>query len=259
MKSAVLQMMMLIGTPMDRKTIVVRLCLIQRKTILKMKMRIGHSMLPCKASTILRISLYRNLILIDPTGSGDSTLPSPLPQTRNKPQVVVADAQPEEPIVFSYASLHPRMHPYLEPPSPAVLTAALNALSPLKDAPYLEDPTPLSGPDLEIPSPPSGTTGSVDSAASSTSQSSNSIASRRPSPDEGLARVGKEVASDGARHEDGYEEALRESIKGIYRLWMATRRKDPISPLAGDDTAKSCSEGKELFLRIVGEVVQLSK
>jgi len=257
MKSAVLQMMMLIGMPMDRKTIVMRLCLIQRKTILRMKMRIGPSMLPCKASTILRISFYQNLI--DPTGSGDSTLPSPLPQSRNKPQVVVADAQPEDPIVFSYASLHPRIHPYLEPPSPAALTAALNALSPLKETPYLEDSTPLSGPDLETPSPPSDTTRSVDSPASSTSQSSNAIASRRPSQDEGLARVGKEVAGDGARHEDGYEEALRESIKGIYRLWMATRRKDSVSPSAGDDTVKSCSERKELFLRIVGEVVQLSK
>jgi len=127
-----------------------------------------------------------------------------------------------------------------EPPSPNALTAALTAISSEKYRPL--SPCCLefelgSGPDSAKPSDIAGTADGAMSPRTTNGELLPSLLTPEQS---------QEPHSDGMGHEED-EEALKESIRGVYRLWKVGRRNLVQS---GTDEAAERDE-KELFLRIV--------
>ncbi|KAH7931002.1 hypothetical protein BV22DRAFT_1053633 [Leucogyrophana mollusca] len=171
-------------------------------------------------------------------GSGDSTLPSPLPNARKlQPAANPARLAPQdEPIPISLSAIHSRsLTSKLDPPSPNTLTHLLNFISPRRDvySPSLDEPA--SAFTSDTPSPFS----TVD----------NSDLVTPLSADGGqIAQVVSPVAVklNGVPYLtiDNADNALSDTIKGIYHLWKAGRRK-----LSSDE------EESTSFLRIVREAI----
>lgn len=193
-------------------------------------------------------------------GSGDSTLPSPLPTDRRKLQQG-NNAHEHEPIIFSYSTIHPRTGlSHLEPPSPNTLTERLNTISPRHSWSPSTPPFLDSASDSSTPSPPPEMA-TKDSAVFelpirivSPSPPSSSSMSSLPAV---VDAYKMETESARPEPEDDDEDALKESIKSVFRLWKVGRRRGATPPAARDDGAKD-REDKELFLRIVQEVIRES-
>ncbi|KAH7915786.1 hypothetical protein BJ138DRAFT_1176241 [Hygrophoropsis aurantiaca] len=172
-------------------------------------------------------------------GSGDSTLPSPLPNNNRKLQPSANPAHDEPIIPISLSTIHARsLTSNLGPPSPGTLTHLLNFISPRKDvySPSLDEPP--SAFTSDTPSPFS----TVDDLATPLSADGDQIA-HVVSPvavklngisfsDVQRRQTRTTCATDGSM-----DQALTDSMRGIYQLWKANQQE------SGDQRAS--------FLRIV--------
>ncbi|TFK41129.1 hypothetical protein BDQ12DRAFT_720836 [Crucibulum laeve] len=180
-------------------------------------------------------------------GSGDSTLPSPLPRSKRKlvdPSIdpyAPSDTITADRIIVDASNLHnpqPEIYNPLEPPSPRNLSRRLAAISPRSGSPPLLAESPAS--DSETPSPFSAPADLAVPAEAT---------SPLP-PADGFVVVdsdkykGEGVGPDsGSLEEIEAHEALKDSIRGMYRLWKASKRKESAGPDA------------ETFLAVVQQVI----
>jgi hypothetical protein len=180
-------------------------------------------------------------------GSADSTVPSP----RQKH----VHPGSEEPLVFSRAAIHPSAHFHLDPPSPNTLAAAIDASSPRPCEPL--SPCSLqfqhaSGSDLTAPVSLSEVSDPSDGAPLPPANGDH--LAPFSTFEECVCRQGPEQSQEFETDDVGHEaakEALRDSIRGIYRLWKTQRW----NLVHGRHEAKKQRDEKELFLRIVQESV----
>ncbi|EGO00714.1 hypothetical protein SERLA73DRAFT_178615 [Serpula lacrymans var. lacrymans S7.3] len=184
-------------------------------------------------------------------GTGDSTLPSPLPVKKHR-----FAASQEEPIAIPLSAIHSRSRfTHLGPPSPNTLTDLLNVISPRRD----EFPSPLSDPEesetaSDTPSPFSALdqpeTITPLSAADSDQYADVSMVSRRGASVNGTAHStvglgeGLRIITGDNEEDDGI---LRDAVKGIHSLWKAGRRKQ--------SAVRSQSDEDAHFLRVVREAI----
>ncbi|KIK94828.1 hypothetical protein PAXRUDRAFT_142024 [Paxillus rubicundulus Ve08.2h10] len=181
-------------------------------------------------------------------GSADSTIPSPLPNNRKLRPVTSNDHEvgfpfpsQSNPIAIPADAIHSRSPvSKLGPPSPNTLAHLLSIISPRSDAYPVSDephPTELSSTvSPEISSPEMTVADSV-------------LLTPPPPNGEQIATLVSPVAVklngfplSNARHaivDDTEDRALTDSIKGLYYLWKAGRRKQ-----AND-------KASDMFLRIV--------
>ncbi|KAF8898709.1 hypothetical protein BD779DRAFT_1485203 [Infundibulicybe gibba] len=131
-------------------------------------------------------------------GSGDSTLPSPLPAKR---KLVQPSEHVEDPSVFSYSSHPSEIYNPLEPPSPTTLCRRLELIPSRSASPPLltDDSASGSGTYSATPSPP---TQSADFSS--------------------VSGFDQESAQTCAGEND---DVVKNTIKGIYRLWQMGRTK----------------------------------
>ncbi|KAJ8702636.1 hypothetical protein PTI98_001336 [Pleurotus ostreatus] len=215
-------------------------------------------------------------------GSADSTQPSPLPTKRNKSNHLPNDPshphlQPHsrnEPIVFSRSLFNPLSKLNQDFPSPNTLTERLNAISarptasPLDDPESVQssdfttatDPITMSDSDSTSPSPPPGlvklgvkSAGSperrlpVDLSVDTASPPFQNLGSS-PGPaskEKQFPLAGQAMGSCG----DEGAEAVKESIRGIYRLWKAGKLQAPPNGIA-------TSSEQDVFINLVRQAVQ---
>jgi len=179
-------------------------------------------------------------------GTADSTQPSPLPQNRRKLLPVLIDHS--EPVQIPNAALNPK----LGPPSPGALTHLLNFISPRNDeySPATTDPESTvitsDAPSPRIPcgqdmlTPSSADYGQLAHVVSPVAVKINGIpldhARERKTPREAGMRSGGMKDSPG-------DTAVCSSIRGIYCLWKAGKRKQ-----ANGTTSDSADEDEFLTL-----------
>lgn len=149
-------------------------------------------------------------------GSGDSTFPSPLPDKQTFAQ---RDVGTNRRVIVACNELQQNaaeLYNPLNPPSPNSLSHRLALVSSRPDSPPLLDESPSS--DSDTPSRQAFSTGVE--------------ITPNPSPSKPLQTVTVES-----------QEALRDSIKGIYGLWFAGQR------------LKNTDEARELFLTLVRQAL----
>ena len=162
-------------------------------------------------------------------GTADSTVPSPLPQdgVKKRQQLDLDDdPNPNDPyhqdvdlLSIPYTTIHPGREP-----SPEHLAHLLSGLvepeSSIPTPPTLD--TPLSerdGSTVSV-SPPSGHSRTHSGASSTSSRSSRkSLKVKIPT----LERRGEDFYVQKVNIDQRSDQALTETIKGIYRLWKAER------------------------------------
>lgn len=177
--------------------------------------------------------------VFDPTGTADSTVPSPLPQdgVRKRPQLPLeGDPNSNDPynqgidlLTIPQATIYPGREP-----SPEQLAHILSGLveregsfptPPTLDTPFspdreFEGPTVSIVSDLINISPQSGLSRALSDASSTSSRSSRkSLKVKIPT----LERRGEDFYVQEAEVDQQPDHALTEAIKGIYRLWKAER------------------------------------
>ncbi|KAH7883617.1 hypothetical protein F5I97DRAFT_1813788 [Phlebopus sp. FC_14] len=171
-------------------------------------------------------------------GSGDSTVPSPLPRNGKLPISSNFSSQ-EEPIIIPASTIHSKLtSSKLAPPSPNTLTHLLNIISPRKDlySPRSDEPrsavtpntlsTHVTTDDSDLPTPVSADGDQLAHVVSPVHVKLNGVPFEMRHPHTALVAVEE-------------DRALTDSIKGLYYLWKAGSRKD----VSG--------KGSEAFLRIV--------
>ncbi|KAF8843943.1 hypothetical protein BDN67DRAFT_944151 [Paxillus ammoniavirescens] len=182
-------------------------------------------------------------------GSADSTIPSPLPNNR-KLRPATSDEHEagfpfpsqSNPITIPVDAIHSRPTvSKLGPPSPNTLAHLLSIISPrsdvyppVSDEPHSTEPSSAFSPEISSP----GMT-VADSVLSTPPSSNEDQVAMFVSP---VAVKLNGVPLSNARHtvvDDKEDRALTDSIKGLYYLWKAGRRKQ-----AND-------KGSDAFLRIV--------
>jgi len=153
--------------------------------------------------------------IIFSAGSGDSTFPSPLP---NKQTFVQRDVGTDRRVIVDCNELQQNvaeLYNPLNPPSPNSLSRRLALVSSRPDSPSLDD-SPSS--DSDTPSRHAPSTGVE--------------VTPNPSASKPLQTVTAEL-----------QEALRDSIKGIYGLWFAAQQ------------GKNTDEARDLFLTLVRQAL----
>ncbi|KIK06968.1 hypothetical protein K443DRAFT_673856 [Laccaria amethystina LaAM-08-1] len=144
-------------------------------------------------------------------GSGDSTLPSPLP---NKQTFVQQDVGTNRRVIIAGTELQQNaaeLYDPLNPPSPNSLSRRLALVSSRPDSPPLLDDSPSSNSDTP---------------------STGVEITPNPSASKPVQTVTVEL-----------QEALRDSIKGIYGLWFAGQQ------------GKNTDEARDLFLTLVRQAL----
>lgn len=161
-------------------------------------------------------------------GSGDSTLPTPPP---------LAQEQNDSKRIFvSYPGLPPTTVPNpLDPPSPNALARRLADLSPRLQSPPLADHSNSESASdsavfSSLPHPPLPSSIVLPTDTDATFSKDNLV---------GESRVYQQDARHIVPHHESYE-ALKDSIRGIYRLWRSS---------------SVTHEEKEEFLEIVRQIV----
>jgi len=172
---------------------------------------------------------------LDPTGTADSTVPSPLPQdgVRTRPQLPLEDdPNPSDPyhqdidlLTIPQTTIYPGREP-----SPEQLAHLLSGLverkrstpltldTPFSADPELEESTISVVSDLISISPHPGRSRTRSGASSTSSRSSRkSPGVKIPTLERRVQKVETDQMSD---------HALTEAIKGIYELWKADRGGD---------------------------------
>ncbi|KAF8168072.1 hypothetical protein B0H34DRAFT_44193 [Crassisporium funariophilum] len=149
-------------------------------------------------------------------GSGDSTLPSPLPEKKTlAPDLARDDSTPERIIVPSDDLQLHHVAPYnpLEPPSPEHLSRRLAALSSCE----INSPPPLDDSSTSDSDTPSPHLTEVNPAHAP------SFSSRSP------YQLGEEyiVPGPASTVDDAAQDVLRDSIKTVFRLWKLGRQDKP--------------------------------
>ena len=157
------------------------------------------------------VSIINDSIIFS-AGSGDSTFPSPLP---NKQTFVQQDVSTNRRVIVACNSLQQNaaeLYNPLNPPSPNSLSRRLALVSSRPDSPQLLDDAPLSS---DTPS--------------------------RQAPSTGV-----EITPNPQTVTPELQEALRDSIKGIYGLWFAGQQ------------GKNTGEARDLFLTLVRQTLDES-
>jgi hypothetical protein len=187
------------------------------------------------------------LLTFDILGSGDSTIPSPLPNDRRQlhhpphlrdqppttpPTPDYDQNQHPLPIPNPHSKIHGK-HDNLDPPSPDALTERLRSISPRGSQLSPFRPSTPS----ELLSEPK-----IDEETNDGSRAAV-ISLLRPLEELNATSSPRSHLGDGRHHEK--EVALRESIRSVYRLWKMSARTE------------TDEDDREVFLRIAKEVVGL--
>lgn len=203
-------------------------------------------------------------------GSGDSTLPSPLPSKKKTlDQAESSRPLPDRIIVPSddLQTNHVELYNPLEPPAPESLARRLEALSaesPSNSPTLFEfDGRPIDYPTQAEFAPPFNTAPDSPGAVPALSISSSSasppplqrssdefvVIDPATDPDAVNPSVPAEsliLSSDDSHDYDPAQDILRENIKGLYRLWKLGRH----------DTSTDTPDDKEIFLATVRQALQ---